>query len=86
MEKITIYTTKTCPFSRASKSILKGYNIPFKEIDVTDDTATQAMLFLKTGYETVPLIFFGEKFIGGYDHLKTMDERGELKRRFEKAA
>ena len=86
MEKVTLYTTKTCPFCRASKSILKGNNIPFKEIDVTDDPYLQVDLFHKTGYETVPLIFFGEKFVGGYNQLKGMDERGELKQAFEKAA
>ncbi len=79
MEKLVIYTTQTCPFSRASKHLLKERNIDFEEIDVTFDLKMQDFLFQKTGYETVPLIFCGNKFVGGFCELKELDERGELK-------
>lgn len=86
MEKVTIYTTKTCPFCRASKHLLKERGLEFEEIDITDDCKLQESLYLKTSYETVPLIFFGKKFIGGFEAIKEMDERGQLKQAAGRAA
>lgn len=86
MKKVTIYTTRTCPFCRASRHLMKERGIAFEEIDVTNDLKIQESLICQTGLETVPQIFFGNKFIGGFEELKAMDERGELGRLLKKAA
>jgi len=32
----------------------------------------------KTGRRTVPQIYIGERYIGGYDDLSQLDRKGEL--------
>ena len=38
MSKITIYTTKTCPFCKMQKDYFTSKNIPFREILVDENT------------------------------------------------
>ena len=78
MKKATIYTTQYCPHCQRAKSLLKTKKIDFEEIDLTDDQAKRDQLEAKTGWMTVPMIFIGEKFIGGSDDLHQLDQTGEL--------
>jgi len=65
-----VYTTKTCPYCFAAKSILVEKGIKFKEHDVSFDPAMRIKLMDKTGRRTVPQIFFNDKHIGGYTDLE----------------
>lgn len=67
--KVLIYTTEYCPYCRSAKDFLKSKNVPFEEIDVTNDDAMRDKLVKLTGQETVPQIFADGKSIGGYDDL-----------------
>lgn len=80
MAKVKVYTTSYCPFCDAAKAHLQRRNIPFEEIDVTDDAAKQA-LKQRTGWRTVPQIFIDDELIGGYQELMALDARGELAKR-----
>jgi glutaredoxin 3 len=80
MPKVKVYTTQYCPFCDAAKRLLNGRGILFEEIDVTDAVPREA-LKRRTGWRTVPQIFFDEELIGGYQELATLDASGELARR-----
>ena len=80
MAKIKIYTTHYCPFCDAAKALLHKKNIPFEEIDVSDDEAKHA-LKARTGWRTVPQIFIDGELIGGYEELVAMERRGALAKR-----
>ncbi len=80
MKQVTVYTTSYCPYCSRAKNLLKKKNIPFQEIDLTNDDAKRAELEEKTGSMTVPMIFIGEKFIGGCDDLYALDSAGELEK------
>lgn len=75
--EIIIYTTKECPYCRAAKDLLRGKNLAFKEIDVTDDEAFDRLV-KETGRKTVPQIFIDGKLIGGFQELRQLDEKGGL--------
>ena len=75
--KVTLYTTEFCPYCVAAKRLLKQKKIPFKEIDVSEEKDFDA-LAKKTGWKTVPQIFFDEKLIGGYQELTQLDAKGKL--------
>ncbi len=78
MTKVTIYTKSQCPFCTHAKNLLSEKNIRFKEHFLT---SSEEMIELKkkTGFMTFPQIFIDNKLIGGFQDLKELDEKGELK-------
>jgi glutaredoxin 3 len=61
--------------------LLKKRDVPFQEIDVSDDVATRAWLVTASGgRRTVPQIFIDDKPIGGSDELHALDRSGELEK------
>ena len=69
MKKVTIYSTTHCGYCRSAKYVLENEEIPYTEIDVTNDDAKRQWLVQVTGHRTVPQIFIGEQPIGGYTEL-----------------
>jgi glutaredoxin 3 len=79
MSKVTIYTTKTCPYCHAAKSLLAKKGAKFDEIDVSyDHNERQRMMIKANGRRTVPQIFIGETHVGGSDDLHELERRGRL--------
>ncbi|MBI3542760.1 MAG: glutaredoxin 3 [Deltaproteobacteria bacterium] len=79
MKKITVYTMNYCPYCVAAKKLLQSKGLAFEEVLVAeDDNATWKRLEKETGYKTMPQIFVGEKFVGGYTELAKLDSSGEL--------
>lgn len=78
MSKVKIYTKSYCPYCEAAKRLFSLKKIPFDVVDVTNDEAALSKLIEKTGHQTVPQIFIGEKFIGGFDDVSALDQNGEL--------
>jgi glutaredoxin 3 len=58
---------------------LAGKGVAFDEIDVEDEQFRQEMI-ARSGRNTVPQIFIGDKPIGGCDDLFALDHSGELDR------
>ncbi len=69
MENIKIYTTASCPYCTMAKNLLKDRGYNFEEITLEFGSSELMELVKKTKQRTVPQIFFGEEFIGGYDNL-----------------
>ena len=78
MSKVEIYTTPTCPFCHAAKSLLTEKGVPFEEVTVIDPALRSAMVDRAHGRRTVPQIFIGDTHVGGYDDMAALDRRGEL--------
>lgn len=79
MKKITVYTMRYCPYCESAKKLLKSKGLAFDEIMVAeDDDAIWARLEKETGFKTMPQIFVGEKFIGGYNDLAALEKNGDL--------
>ncbi|SFZ85790.1 glutaredoxin 3 [Devosia enhydra] len=78
MAKIEIYTTPTCPYCHAAKSLLAQKGVAYDEIDVLDPEIRAAMTQRAKGRRTVPQIFIGETHVGGYDDMAALDRSGKL--------
>ena len=79
MANITIYTTRTCSFCYAAKSLLAKKGARFDEIDVSADPAErQRMMIRANGRRSVPQIFIGETHVGGSEDLYELERRGGL--------
>ena len=83
MKPVRIYTTSNCPFCTRAKNLLKSKNIPFQEIDVTNDPAARDKIAEQTGWMTVPMIFIGDEFVGGSDDLDALARSGELDKKLK---
>jgi glutaredoxin 3 len=75
---VRIYTASYCSFCRHAKELLRERGIAFEEIDVTADARTREWLVGATGRRTVPQVFVGEKPVGGYEELRSLDRSGRL--------
>lgn len=77
---VTLYTTNVCPFCVQAKMLLKNKGVDFAEINMQtlsgDDR--QALMAKTNNYRTVPQIFIGDEFIGGFDQLSALERAGKL--------
>ena len=73
-----IYSKKPCPYCDAAKRLLISRNIPFAEIDLTDQDDLIQQTKEKYGHSTVPIILRDGQLIGGYDELAGLDRSGSL--------
>ncbi len=80
MAEVIVYSTTYCGFCQRAKQLLDRKNIPYTEIDVTNDTALREKMEADSGRRTVPQIFIDGKHIGGCDDLYALDKTGELDR------
>lgn len=82
MKKVEIYTVDYCPYCNKAKELLKQKQIPFKEIDITENEDAYrkelAEFYHLAGTVTVPQIVIDGKRIGGFDNLEELDSSGEL--------
>ncbi len=87
MKKVEIYTVDYCPYCYKAKELLNSKNIPYKEIDITqnEDVYRKELADYYDIKEsvTVPQIVIGGKRIGGFDVLESLNSTGELDRLLE---
>lgn len=62
----------------AAKCLFQSLDVPFEEVDISDNDEKREELFTKYNWRTVPAIFIGDEFIGGYDDVSRLHARGEF--------
>jgi glutaredoxin 3 len=77
MPKITVYTTRFCPYCHMAKELLRKKGTTFEEVDVSQ-CELRAEMSARAGRQTVPQIWIGERHIGGCDDLYALDREGKL--------
>jgi glutaredoxin 3 len=81
MQEITIYSTKICPYCDAAKRLLTQKGYPFKDVDLSNNPDLRMKLSSEqNGWRTVPMIFIGKNFVGGFTELAALDKKGELEK------
>ncbi|MDV7270794.1 glutaredoxin 3 [Thioclava sp. A2] len=79
MQRVEIYTTRTCPFCIAAKRLLDQKGVAYEETDVgANPELRAAMMQRANGRRTVPQIFIAGQSIGGCDDLHALDHAGKL--------
>jgi monothiol glutaredoxin len=74
-----------CGFSAAVVEVLRGYNVPIKDINVLEDPEKWAAVKEFSDWPTIPQIYVGGEFIGGCDIVREMHAKGELAPVIQKA-
>lgn len=76
---VTIYSTPVCPYCVRAKQLLTRKGVAYHEIDLSREPAeARAELIARTKQRTVPQIFIKDLFVGGFDQLYALEQRGEL--------
>lgn len=78
MKPVTMYTKATCPYCNAAKKLFDSLSVPYTDIDVMEHPDKRAEMSEKHNWYTVPMIFVGDEFIGGYDDMHALHEAGQL--------
>ena len=78
MPKVEIYTTPSCPYCHAAKSLLDDKGVAYEEVSALDPEVRSAMVERAHGRRTVPQIFIGDTHVGGYDDMAALDRRAQL--------
>ena len=79
MKPVTVYTTLLCFYCHRAKALLAKKGVEFVEVDVGMDHERRAEMTKRAhGRHTVPQIFIGDTYIGGYDDLYALEREGKL--------
>tara|TARA_B100001964_G_C13929255_1_gene463771 strand:- start:54 stop:287 length:234 start_codon:yes stop_codon:yes gene_type:complete len=68
-----------CAFCDATKRLLTKKNIPYNEINIAiEEDKMKEMIKKSNGKRTIPQIFIEDLHIGGYNELRTLENKGKL--------
>ncbi len=76
--RVTLYTTRFCPFCMRAKALLDRKQVDYQEIPVDGDRALRAEMTRLAGSHTVPQIWIGDQHIGGCDELMALERDHRL--------
>jgi len=79
MSEVVVYSSRRCGFCVRAKKLLDEQDIPFREIDISDDPEARLALIQRSGGQrTVPQIFIGSEHVGGFMELLALQRSGDL--------
>jgi thioredoxin reductase (NADPH) len=78
MAEVTIYSKSWCPYCEQAKRLLGSKGQTWTEIDVEAEPERRAEMIRRSGRSTVPQIWIGDRHVGGFDELATLERAGEL--------
>ena len=72
--KVLMYSTAVCPFCvRAEQLLMRKGVDSIEKIRVDLDPERRQEMMTRTGRRTVPQIYIGDTYVGGYDDLAALD-------------
>ncbi|MBK9161774.1 MAG: glutaredoxin 3 [Nitrosomonadales bacterium] len=81
MARVLMYSTAVCPFCIRAEQLLQRRGVQeIEKVRVDLQPELRVAMMEKTGRRTVPQIYIGDRHVGGYDDLVTLDQSGELAR------
>jgi glutaredoxin 3 len=76
---VTLYTRRWCGYCFAVRRLLDQLGIQYEETPLDRQPELRNRVSkMAGGWPTVPLIFIGERFVGGYAEIAALHRRGEL--------
>ena len=74
-----MYTSAFCPYCVNAERLLTANGVTvITKIRIDLQPELRDEMVRKTGRRTVPQIYIGEKYIGGFTELRALDLSGEL--------
>jgi len=75
---VTIYGDASCPYCGAARMLLTRKSIKFTDINITKDDDKRREMQERSGSNSVPQIFVGDRHVGGFDQLNALEQEGQL--------
>lgn len=86
MATVTMYSRELCGYCLAARRLLEAKGVDLVEIDATFSPEVREEMINRSGRSTFPQIFVGDRHVGGYSELSTLDHNGDLDEILEAAA
>ena len=78
MQRVVMYCTRVCSYCARAERLLTEKGVVIEKVQVEDDPGEFTRMVELSGRYTVPQIFIGGVYVGGYDDLAALDRRGGL--------
>ncbi|MDX1593318.1 MAG: glutaredoxin 3 [Gammaproteobacteria bacterium] len=75
---ILLYTSELCGYCHRARRLLERKGVAYEEIRVDVDADRWREMTERSGRDTVPQLFIGERHVGGFDDMVELDLDGEL--------
>lgn len=76
---VTMYSTAVCPYCVRAEALLRQRGVTdIHKIRVDLDAEQRTQMMTRTKRRTVPQIFIGDTYVGGFDDLAALDRQGQL--------
>lgn len=79
--RVRMYSTRVCPYCVRAERLLAKKGIDpdqIEKIRVDEHPEQREEMLRITGRRSVPQIFIGDRYVGGFDDLAELDADGEL--------
>lgn len=77
--RVVMYSTGVCPYCVMAERLLKAKGVDtIEKVRIDLEPEQRALMMEKTGRRTVPQIYIGETYVGGFDDLSALDRQGKL--------
>lgn len=74
-----MYASGFCPYCIMAERLLHSKGVAdIAKVRVDLEPAARVEMMQKTGRRTVPQIYIGDKYVGGYDDLAELAKSGDL--------
>lgn len=80
MNSVVVFGTKFCPYCIAAKQLLDAKNVTYQYTAVDNNPELRENIIERSGQRTVPQIWIGEQYIGGFTDLRKLALNGDLDR------
>ena len=78
MPVIVVYTSAFCGYCAGAKNLLAKKGVEFTEIRIDKEAGKREEMMQRANRDSVPQIFIGDRHIGGFDDLVSLDMEDEL--------
>jgi glutaredoxin 3 len=76
---VMMYSTAFCPYCVQAERLLRAKGVQdIAKVRVDLEPDRRAEMMTRTGRRTVPQIYIGQTYVGGYDDLVALEHAGKL--------